>query len=378
MTDTANEQISRFESFLNSDPSNVALGRDLIALYFQNGLFEKAIGTFQEASSELKKDPMIAFNLGNCFLATGQYSQAKECFQITYSVHPEEPAVTYNLAYSEFALKEFESARDHLSTILESWTQVPNSLLVLARCLHHLGDLENALEYVDQYLSEFDDAEAKGLKGLLLVDLGKDEAAIELISADEQSYLATLESAIAYSSATIALHDVESASKATEKAIQEYPEVGRLWSNQAQIDMLRLDLDTALVSLGNATKYMPNHIGTWHLLGWSLIMKDRHEEAMDAFLQAKELNRNFADTYGGIAVVDVHQNNLEEAKTNIKRAMGLDKDCIPGLYAQALVKEREGNKAEAEKIMQRVTSQDSFKNSQNYLPFVMQSLKGVK
>jgi hypothetical protein len=66
------------------------------------------------------------------------------------------------------------------------------------------------------------------------------------------------------------------------------------------------------------------------------------------------LDRNFGESHGGLAVVQVIQNELDEAERSIKRALRLNPMSFSALYAQSLLEDKKGNKPAAEKQMKDI------------------------
>lgn len=82
---------------------------------------------------------------------------------------------------------------------------------------------------------------------------------------------------------------------------------------------------------------MAEHIGTWHGLALSLVLQGRLDEAQSLYEQTLEMDRNFAESHGGLAVVLALKQQPELAQQSLDRALGLDKQSFSAAYAQALL-----------------------------------------
>ncbi|WP_144394459.1 tetratricopeptide repeat protein [Pleionea sediminis] len=367
------EQVNRLEKFAQSDPDNISLANDLLNACIAAGELDKGIELASNMPTSVRQDPKVAFAVGMLSMAKGNYEQAVSSFQITYNSHPENVAVSYNYAYALFASHEFEKASKTLLLVENQWRVLPTLKLLLARCLHYLGELKTAIQHIEALVQvEPTNWEAKGLLSLLLLDDGQyeaaDQVANEVLGNDDKQ----LDASIARSSALISMKDIASANDAVTKALEAHPTVGRLWSSKGQLDMLSLDFQKAISSLHQATKHMPDHIGTWHLLGWTQMMTDDLKSARGSFDKALQLNRNFGDTHGGLAVLSVFEGNLDSAKESMRRALGLDSESMAGLYAKALILEKEGNVEESKVIMEKIMQSDTSKGAMAYLPMMKQ------
>jgi tetratricopeptide (TPR) repeat protein len=102
-------------------------------------------------------------------------------------------------------------------------------------------------------------------------------------------------------------------------------------------DLVEMRLDAARARFARATIAMPEHIGTWHGLAWCCIAQQDLSAAADAFNAALVLDRNFAESHGGTAVVLALQSRTEEAREAARLAQRLDGKCLSAGYALALV-----------------------------------------
>ena len=82
---------------------------------------------------------------------------------------------------------------------------------------------------------------------------------------------------------------------------------------------------------------MPGHIGTWHALGWCHIAGQRLAEARACFERALALDRNFAESHGGLGIVSAMEGERDAAAESVERALRLDPKCLSARYAQALL-----------------------------------------
>jgi Tfp pilus assembly protein PilF len=81
---------------------------------------------------------------------------------------------------------------------------------------------------------------------------------------------------------------------------------------------------------------MPTHIGTWHDLVWVQLLQGDLAAAEESFRRAVELDRNFSERHGGLAVVAAYKGNWAGAEELSKTALGLDPQSVSGRYAQSL------------------------------------------
>jgi Tfp pilus assembly protein PilF len=101
--------------------------------------------------------------------------------------------------------------------------------------------------------------------------------------------------------------------------------------------MFALDLPRARTEFEKAVANMPEHIGTWHALAWCQILMKDLDGAAANFERALSLDRNFAESHGGRAVVAALQKRTDVAGESASVALRLDPHCLSALYAKAIL-----------------------------------------
>ena len=86
-----------------------------------------------------------------------------------------------------------------------------------------------------------------------------------------------------------------------------------------------------------AVARLPAHIGSWHGLAWARLFGGDLEGSAQAFGRALELDRNLADSHGGLAAVDALRGRRQEAEAGIERALRLDRTSLAAAYARMLL-----------------------------------------
>ncbi|MNH31046.1 hypothetical protein D3C79_913770 [compost metagenome] len=76
-------------------------------------------------------------------------------------------------------------------------------------------------------------------------------------------------------------------------------------------------------------------------------------------LRSYELDRNFSETHGGLAVVDVIDGLEDEARVGIRRALKLNPDSLSARYAEILLLQRADKGEQAMELMHQVLAERS-------------------
>src|SRR5207342_527942 len=87
----------------------------------------------------------------------------------------------------------------------------------------------------------------------------------------------------------------------------------------------------------HAVVTMPDHIGTWHALAWAQLLLGDIDAAAGSYQQAYDLDRNFADSHGGLALIHALRGETDAAEQAVKRALRLSPQCATALYAKSLL-----------------------------------------
>lgn len=354
------EELARFErflGFLTADPSNVSLRLKAIELGIECQAWDLLGQIILDGLTLEPTNASFRGHAGTLALRDKEYSLACSHFEfVIASDNSISSSVLYNYAFALFYLSEYEKAYSILQQI-EPSSEIQKVVTVLsARCLHHMGKPEAAIELLEQLSHEEMDAEAQGVLALLLHETLRaadaSEAANRALSLNPQQ----LDALLARASIEVEFDRYDNARRDYIAATAAHPTCGRAWSGLAQIDMRDMQFDKAQEALELSVKLMPDHIGTWHMLAWIHILHDRAEDAKYAFERSYEVDRNFGETHGGFAVVAAMQQQRKLAEQHMRRARKLNPDGFSVHYAELLLLKGEGKHDEAKALYDTVMS----------------------
>lgn len=341
-------RLTRYQGFLQQDPSNASLAQEVAELQLRLGQLAEARQILETALASHPGHGALLGALASVAIASNQPDEAIGILQGLQKAGQDHPVVHYNLAYALMLARRFDEAREVLLPIVAD-PQAPEAPVLLARCLHHLGELDDAIARLTDFVAQHPGhAEALGQLSLLQLDASNGPAAL---AAAEQSLAANPEdlgALVTMGSLALETQDQSTATGFFEHALANNPRSGRAWSGLGLATMLELDLPKAIEQLRHAVEHMPSHIGTWHALAWCQILAQDLDGALHSFEQSLEIDRSFGETHGGLAVIAVMQNRLAEADQSIKRALRLDPNSFAGRFAQSLV----ANKSDPERSQQ--------------------------
>ena len=89
--------------------------------------------------------------------------------------------------------------------------------------------------------------------------------------------------------------------------------------------------------LARATELMPEHLGSWHALGWAYLFSGDAAGAERQFAHALELDHNFAESHGAMAAMLAMKGEREAAEREIEIAERLDRSNMSSQFARAML-----------------------------------------
>lgn len=334
-------QFARLQTYLKQDPANQPLRLDIFSRALALGELEVAQSLLEHALVTQPDNAVWRHNLAMLQLARQDHAGAEMVLRRLIEAGHPELAIRHNLACSLLSQERAEEALQVARPLLDAPDVPPQTLALCLRSLHRLGRLQEGIDTLLGHEAVAGAAaltpEAWGVASLLAFD----EERIDLAEIWAERALAEeprqLEALVTRASLALAAQDAATALKTLEVAIDIHPHDGRTWSAMALTHMLGMDLESARSDFYKAVRYMPGHIGTWHGLGWCEILLKDLEAARRAFEKAMELDRNFGETHGGMAVVMAMQGQAGAAEEHVKRAIGLDGQSLSARYAQAIL-----------------------------------------
>jgi tetratricopeptide (TPR) repeat protein len=361
-------RLNLLEGYLKEDPSNAQLLIDLFEYSLAHGQWDRAYGYLAKGRALASEQLAWALKEGDFWTAQGDYAKAREV--LLQMGQPDAPpqgfteVLLHNLAYLDFKQKKYAECVALLSPTLDKLAdvameperqapgiQVAALQTLWLRALHHDGQITRACQWATQANTKWClSAQAAGVASLIAIDATQFVLAkvwVDLcIRGLQDSGLVDavpLEAYVACSSLALANKDGLAAVQWANQALQLNALDGRALSARALGLVLVGDIPFALRDFASAIDYMPGHIGTRIGQAWAFIQGQDLPSAEKSFQQALALNRNFAESHGGLAVALALQQKVDAAKEHIELAMRLDKRNLSARYAQAILSGDVGN-----------------------------------
>jgi tetratricopeptide (TPR) repeat protein len=363
-------RLDQFDTYLQEDPDNIALLADAFDAALQCAQWSRAFVYLRHGQALVPADVGWRLREGDFWLAQSNFQQAKAVLTSLASESNLPSGVSdvvlHNLAYIDFKSGDFAACVERMASRLDVTPSDANSVpgfdpalpVLWLRALHRVGELKRAIDWTKRAAATGGlPPQAAGVASLIALDAGEltlarqwAELAIEQANANDRP----IEALVTQSSLALAARDPVRAQTLAATALRFNPHDGRAWSAHAFADLLAGQLQQARVNFAKALTAMPGHIGTWHGQGWTHLLLRDLESAQASFTQALSLDRNFAESHGGLAVVLAVRGLTQPAHEHAELAMRLDKSNLSGRYAQAILSGEVQDADEFQRLIERL------------------------
>ncbi|WP_050465685.1 tetratricopeptide repeat protein [Herbaspirillum autotrophicum] len=334
-------RLDRLLAFLKEDAGNDVLRVDAFEIALASGNLTVAADLIKQADQLQSSPEMWRMRAANLSIAQGRHEEAASILVALRNQVGEHPSFAQNLGLIASLRSDYQTCFDEI----KSWADVepataidPGLQELWLRCLHHLGRQELALRWTEERKAVSTlSLQALGIASLIALDANQLDKAREWAEQAISAGAVSVEAFLTASAMALMQQDANQASDYAQQVLQVQANNGRAWSSLGLAQMLNLELGNARASLEQATTFMPGHIGSWHALGWACLLQKDYAAAQRAFDTALELDHNFGETHGGLAVIAAMQGQSTVAKEHARRAQGLDPAGMSAQYALALL-----------------------------------------
>lgn len=338
MPEQAN-RIERLWSYLEADPGNTSLLRDIAREGMATGRFDdalKALDALERLSVSDAGDEAAAIH---ALLKLGRTSEAGDRADAAVARWPQDEAVRVESA------RAWLNGGRHEDVLRACEARFSDPLIdrmaaeLRGQALWRLARLEEALAVSTAAVARHpEDGRLLALHSALLYDDEQMAPAFEAARraralSPQHAYLALH----VLASACLMQQDVAGAQTLIDEALAVSRRDGRSWLLKGSAEMMTGQLDAATVSLGEATRLFPNHPGSHLTLAWLLLVQGDLDAAEEAIQRAIEANPAFAESHGTLAVIHARREQREAAERCIRRATLLDRNGFAARYAQKLL-----------------------------------------
>jgi tetratricopeptide (TPR) repeat protein len=371
-------RLVRLLGLLEFDPGNLLLRLDAIREAFSNSAWDAARRLLDAGLEAHRGDVRLHELSGFLFLQAQRYSDAEEALRRALAVGLRSPHLIYYLAMALLMQGRYHDALSQVSALSATGYELPG-LVLRARCLYHLRRAAEAIAALQTHLHVMpDDAEANGLLALLLYEQGHvDEARAHLNAALERQPQ-QVEALLALACLRSDANEVDAARASFEAIVGVESRCGRAWLGLALLNLREARIEQARRHAQEAAMHLPEHVGTWHVLAWTNIMLGDVDGARAAFEKALTIDRNFAETHGGLAVIAALQDRRPDAELGARRALRLNPESLAAKLAEILLLRSAGRGEDAKLALDSLLSRQSAHEGLPYRDLVLAQLQFLR
>jgi tetratricopeptide (TPR) repeat protein len=352
------QRLQRLLGYLKQDPKNVPLIVETAELASKLGRGGEALEWLDTALLAHPGDQRLLSTKGNLLLALGRVKDAAALFEELIERYGSHPVLHFNLAQARLHEGRAEESLALLESVPEAdRATLPQFDLCYGSTAYQLRRYDQALASVERFLAgNPGHPEACGLKAMLLYDNGREDEGIALAQILLRRNPEQWPAHLVLGSTALSTQNGAAAEAHFAKVVEQVPEAGRAWSGLGFAALIRQDLRGARERLEKAVLYMADHPGTWQGLAWTCILLGDLGRAREAIDRSMQVDRNFADNHGTLAVLEFMQGRRTEAELAVRKALRLNPAAPSALYARSLLQEAAGDSAAADATVERILS----------------------
>jgi tetratricopeptide (TPR) repeat protein len=331
MSDDAAARFRRLRGYLEADPANPALLRDVAQAALAVGELDQAAHLAQRLNAAAPHGVEGPYLLGLTAMHRGDFAAAADLFEPLMARDPQ-PNLRFNLAWTRAMLGEKAAA----VTLLDDATveTIPAAAMLRVQIAHEAGEFERALADGKTALERFpDDPGLLGAMATLALDV-EDEALARACVARGGSHPEALAAA-----GVIELQDgdPDAATARFDRSLAIRDHNPRAWIGRGLASLARHDAVAASRDIDEGARQFGDHIGSWITAGWAHYLAGDIAAAGQRFERALAIDPGFAESHGSLAVIDLAKGDRQAAQRRIRLALGLDRECFSAALAQSLL-----------------------------------------
>lgn len=353
-----NQKLEQRFAWWRSDPTNSRLYRECADLARALRRYDLLLSLTDEALRREPENPAIRFDQVNAHIGLHDFRAALQGLaEIPFESNEQETAIALNRGLCHFCLNDFAAAVKELTPAYERGGASAETVRMLVRAHHHLGQMEQALELAGANAAPAKaDGVLAGTYALLYFDAGDVAKATQWARTGLQLQPDNIDSRVVEGHLLILRRQIDPSRQLLESVVHDAPATARGWIGLGTLALLEGSADKAVALLERGLELMPEHVGTWHLLGWTKLMQRDFAGAERALTHALSLDRNFAESHGALAALDALRGDVASARQRIEVARRLDPNGLASQYATVLVGDPQLKDSQSRAAVQQIAN----------------------
>ena len=345
-------RLERLLRFLEQDPANLSLLGDAARAAYEAGDPGLAAKLLERHTSAAPLPGALVNLQGLIAIGQNRFGDAAEIFERLRALEGDNSALRFNLAWCRALLNDYQGALDLLDE--ETLAASSRAPALKIEMMHHLEKYEEGLTCGEQLAARFPGNQA--LMGALAT-LAMDAERIDLARKYAAQAGENPEGQAALGMLTLGDHDAKHSLELFEQALARQPGNARAWVGKGLSLLVSGDVAGATQAIDKGAELFQDHLGSWVASGWAHFVAGDYAKARASFERALAADPNFAEIHGGLAVLDIIDGKIDEAKRRTDIALRLDKKCFGAALAKSMLLQRSGHEQMAQKIRDIALSQ---------------------
>ena len=351
MTNTPSQssELDMLLGYLEQDPTNASLLADTVQAALDAGEIDTADNLIHRLAEMPSSGQQVKSLAALSAMHKQSFTEAARLYGELLADHPNDPNIRFNLAWCRSKLEDYEGALELLDTPTTSVSPEASRLKVLA--LHVLGRFDEAAEFARAAMEQFPDhRNLAAATSVLALDVEDVELAFQAarVAGDHPDGLTSL--------GTLLLGEAETdqAEQLFDRALAAHDQSPRAWIGKGLAQLSRGDNPAEVAqSLDRGADLFKSHLGSWIAAGWAWLVAGNAQAAKARFEQTLEIDPNFSETHGSLAVISIQEGNVDQAKQQVRTALKLDPNSFSGRLAQAMLLAGAANSERATDILKQ-------------------------
>ena len=317
---TATTVIDQLEGFLQHDPTNTGLIRELVNTALAAGQPERAHRVLAPllADGSARGELVHLGCLVN--MAQARWGEALEQVQSLMAQGHNHPGIRFNHATCLLRLQRFDEAASAFAALLTHPTEAPpGSLAGHVTALHHLGRLADAVQAWRGSPATVQDDLAQAAAALVLLDTGELETAVRLArSLPVEGPLVSVHLMVE-ATAALARGESDRAWALMSQPVALPLQEPRSWSLRGAAALAVGQVDQARLNYQRWADAQPDSATAWMGLGWCALVSGEESRAATCFRQARDLRPQDAKVHLAEAVAAARSGREQDARAAMQR-----------------------------------------------------------
>ncbi|OOG44430.1 hypothetical protein B0B52_06710 [Polaromonas sp. A23] len=323
-------------------------------LYHQAGRMDEANACYDYRLLQAPGDAIARGRLASVMISQHRFSEAEQSLRALIEGGDSDTSLLHNLGLTLYYQQRWEEARKCFTDTIERGIATPDAFAYLARTLHHLGMMTEAIEAGQRWSELAQDSKSKSYLSLLYMDNNDAENSSRLAREVLAESPDDIDANVVAGMVSAGEQDVGPARLHFETALRQDKENGRAWLGLGLVQLYQQEHAKAIESLGHAVRVFPDNPGIIVSLGWAKLAAKDPAGAEEVFEQALRVNRTFSESHGGLASALAFQRKFERAEQEIKLARRLDPNGFGAEFAETTILAVQGQTKGATDLFERM------------------------